>query len=76
MTGYDKKSVQLSHDAREEVRFTLEVDVTHHGWREYQTIAAAPGQTVTHTFPEGYSAHWVRLKANKNCAATAVFSYE
>lgn len=76
MTGYDKKSVQLSHDAAGEVEFDVEVDVTHHGWHTYQTLKVAAGQTVTHAFPEGYGAHWVRLKANKDCKATAAFVYE
>ncbi|MGD0088643.1 MAG: hypothetical protein ABSE73_01870 [Planctomycetota bacterium] len=76
MTGFDKKSVQLSHDSPNEVQFTLEVDVTHHGWHEYQAIPVPAGQTTTHVFPEGYSAHWVRVKTNKDCTATAMFVYE
>ena len=76
MTGYDKKTVQLSHDNAGDVAFTLEVDVTHFGWEKYQTINVPAGQTVTHVFPDGYSAHWIRVKTSKDCKATAQFTYE
>jgi len=35
-----------------------------------------PGETARHEFPEGYSAHWVRLIADRPCTATATFAYE
>ncbi|NQT51353.1 sulfatase, partial [bacterium] len=76
MTGYDKKRVELSHDAAETVTFTLEVDVDHQGWNPYATVAVPAGKTVTHEFPVGYSAHWVRVKSSHACKATATFVYE
>jgi len=76
MTGYDKKTVQLSHDSAEPVTITLEVDVGDKRWVAYQSITVPPGQTVTHTFPAGYQAHWIRTLANKPCKATATFVYE
>jgi hypothetical protein len=76
MTGYDAKRLELAHDAAEEVVFTIEVDVDHRQWLPYQTFRAAPGKTVSHTFPDGFSAHWVRVKASRGCKATAVLTYE
>jgi hypothetical protein len=77
MTGYDKKSVVLSHDLKEAVRFTIEVDFTGDGsFHDYKAIAVSPGKTVTYEFPTGYSARWVRLKSDKDCTATAQFDYE
>jgi hypothetical protein len=77
MTGYDKKSVALSHGAAQAVTFTLEVDVDHSGvWRPYKSIEVPAGETVTHEFPEGYCTHWVRVKADRDCTATAMFTYE
>jgi hypothetical protein len=76
MTNYDKKTVQFSHDAAGPVEFTLEVDVNHFQWVPYQTITVPAGEKVSHVFPEGYNAHWVRVKANKDCKATATFVYE
>jgi len=76
MTNYDRKRVELSHDAAGTVAVTLEVDVDHTCWRVYDTIRVPPGQTVSHVFPEGYGAHWVRVRADTACRATAWFVYE
>jgi len=77
MTGFDAKRVDLSHDAAAPVRFTLEVDVLHTGvWRTYASLEVPSGKTVSHVFPDGFSAHWVRLGVDRDCAATAWFTYE
>ncbi|HUT33540.1 MAG TPA: hypothetical protein VNE39_08685 [Planctomycetota bacterium] len=77
MTGFDKKTLELSHDAATEVSFTLEVDFLAKGvWRPYQTFKVPAGETVRHEFPAGYSAHWLRLAADKPCSATAWLVYE
>jgi len=76
MTGYDRKRVALCHDAAGEVAVTLEVNIDHTDWRVYQTFRVPAGQTVTHEFPAGYCAHWVRVTADKVCRATAAFTYE
>ncbi|MFP4057856.1 MAG: hypothetical protein ACLF0G_13400 [Candidatus Brocadiia bacterium] len=77
MAGFDRKSVELSHDADAAVTFTIEVDFLHTGtWRPYATLEVPPGETVRETFPEGYSAHWVRVVSDRPCTATAWFTYE
>ena len=77
MTGYDKKSLVLSHDLAESMRFTIEVDFTGNGtFYVYKSIEVLPGKTITYQFPSGYSARWVRLKTGKKCTATAQFDYE
>ncbi|MBM4034283.1 MAG: hypothetical protein FJ291_21260 [Planctomycetes bacterium] len=77
MTGFDKKSIELSHDAASEVAFSVEVDFLNRGvWRPYQEFHVPAGRTVRHEFPPGYSAHWLRLTASKDCAATAWLAYE
>lgn len=77
MTGFDKKTLDLSHDAPDEVAFTVEVDFLNKGiWRPYQTIKVPAGEAITHAFPDGYSAHWVRLTASRDCTATAWLTYE
>lgn len=74
MTGYDKKSVSIS--ASEEVSIKIEVDVDHNGWHTYKMLKIPAGKTVTHTFPSDYSAHWVRVTADRDCMATVMFFYE
>ncbi len=77
MTGYDQKTLTLSHDANETVKFTIEVDFVRNGkWCTYDVIEVPAGQTVTHEFPDGYSAHWVRLTADRDCKALGQFSYD
>lgn len=74
MTGYDKKKISLS--ANEDVTVTLEVDVDHNGWHPYKKIKLAAGKVIEHVFPDGFSAHWIRAIADKDCMATAWLVYE
>jgi hypothetical protein len=34
-----------------------------------------PGEVLKHVFPEGYSAHWVRVTSDAATSATAWFTY-
>jgi hypothetical protein len=77
MAGYDRKRLEVSHDAREPVTVAVEVDPAGDGdWLPYATLAVPPGETARHEFPAGYSAHWVRVTADHPCTATATFTYE
>ena len=76
MTNYDKKTITLSHDAQKEVEFTIEVNVDYNGWHTYQTVKVPAGQTVTHEFPSGYNAHWLRVISNTDCKATVMCKWE
>lgn len=76
MTGFDRKVLHLFHDADTTVEFTVEVDFLGDGtWKVYDTIAVPSGKYVHHEFPDGFSAHWVRVTVNRNCMATAYFHY-
>ena len=56
--------------------FTIQVDFDHNGWHDYKKINVPANQTVTHQFPDGFSAHWVRVISDNDCTATAWFVYE
>jgi hypothetical protein len=76
MTGFDKKCLHLSHDFGKPVRFHVEVDFLGHGaWKKYQEFTVPARGYVHHEFPDGFSAHWVRLSAGRSCKATAHFVY-
>jgi hypothetical protein len=76
MFGYDRKELELSHAAPTNVSFTVEVDfAADNTWSEYARFSVGPGQTLTHVFPDGYSAHWVRIKSDSSTTATATFTY-
>lgn len=74
MTGYDKKTISLT--ANKDVSITLEVDTDLHGWHTYKTIQVPSGKTITHVFPDGFNAHWIRAVAGKDCLATVWLKYE
>jgi len=77
MTGYDRKRVELSHDAAVAVTFSLEIDAVADGtWWPLERIEVPSGKTVTHRFADGFSARWVRVSADRPCKATAWFVYE
>jgi hypothetical protein len=77
MTGYDQITVELSHDGKEPIAFTVEVDFLADGsWSRYDRFTVPPGKTFTHKFPTGYSARWVRLTVDKPAKVTATFRYE
>ena len=76
MTGFDKKVLHLCHDNDETVDFQIEVDFLGNGtWKVYETLSVGKGEYVHHEFPDGFSAHWVRLSASSSCKATAYFTY-
>ena len=75
MTAYDKKSVVISTSSTAAV--TLEVDIDGTGlWVPYHTFNVTAGESVTHEFPEGFSAYWVRAKSDKDTSANVWFSYK
>ncbi|UCG46253.1 MAG: hypothetical protein JSU94_12185 [Phycisphaerales bacterium] len=76
MTGFDKKVLHLAHDSNKSIKFNLEVDFLGNGsWKPYETFEVGPRGYAHHEFPQGFSAHWVRLRAEKDCKATAYFMY-
>jgi hypothetical protein len=76
MTGFDNKTLHLAAEADEETTFALEVDFLGDGsWKTYGRFPVAPGGYVHHEFPAGYSAHWARVTADRDCTATAYFTY-
>jgi len=76
MFGYERKELELSHSNAAPVTFTIEVDfAANNTWHRYGQFSVAPGQTLRHVFPDGYSAHWVRVKSDATTTATAQFTY-
>ncbi len=77
MTGYDRKTLSLSHAGSEPVTFTVEVDPDGTGlWCVYKAFEVAPEKVTTHVFPEGFGAYWIRVRSDKAVKATAWLKYE
>jgi hypothetical protein len=76
MTGYDRKSVRMSHDSAMPVQFTLQVDLNGNGlWVNYDVFTVAAKQTVSHKFPTAFSACWLRAVTDQDTTATLRLEY-
>ncbi|MCA9048017.1 MAG: hypothetical protein KDA89_04780, partial [Planctomycetaceae bacterium] len=77
MTGYDRKSVTVSHTATKPAAFRLEIDIDGQGrWVEYKTFNCPVNETVSHVFPQGFSACWIRAVCDRDTTATVQFAYQ
>jgi len=75
MTGYDRKTLTLRAD--QDATVTIEVDFDHQsGWHAYRHVRLSAGSTWRFAFPTGFSAHWIRFRADRDCTATAWLVYE
>jgi len=76
MTGFDKKVLHLACEDDQPAAFAVEVDFLGNGtWKTYRTFPVPAKGYVHHVFPAGFSAHWVRVTAEKDCTASAYFFY-
>jgi hypothetical protein len=54
----------------------IEIDFVGDGsWHRYGTIHVPAEGYEKHIFPDGFSAHWVRLIPQSDCQATATFFF-
>ena len=75
MTAYDRKSVEIASSRDATIR--LEVDVDGTGlWMPYESFPVKANQSTRHTFPEGFSAYWVRAISDTATIASVTFTYE
>ena len=73
---YDKKELTLSHDLGKPVTFTLEADPSGNGtWMKFIDIQVTPGESTEYSFPDSFSARWIRFKSGSDCTATALLNY-
>ncbi len=76
MTGYDHKTLVLSHSASFEATMTIEVDVDGTGvWLPYQSFKVTK-TPIEHRFPDGFGAYWIRVKSDTAAIATAQLVYK
>ena len=76
MTGYDTKSLRLSHRGPAPTTLRVEVDLTGEGlWVTYRSFELPPGAEVEHTFPGAFQAYWLRVTAAVDTIASAQLEY-
>lgn len=75
MTAYDQKSLRLQADRNTTI--TAEIDLTGSGeWVAYRSFEVVAGKAVAHTFPDAFSAYWIRFTADQDCTASAILDYQ
>jgi hypothetical protein len=76
MTGFDRKVLHLANDGDGPVSVEVEVDpLGDGGFRSWQVIDVPAHAYVPHVFPDGFSAHWLRLRARQAGRLTAELVY-
>ena len=76
MTGFDRKVIHLVNDGKAPATVEIEVDPLGDGvFRTYRSIDVPPGGYVHHEFPDGFAAHWLRLRALRAGTLTAEIVY-
>ncbi len=77
MTGYDRKTLELSHTGTQPITFRIQCDINGSGhWQDYQTVVVPPGETIRHEFPVAFMAYWLRVMSTADATATAQLTYE
>jgi len=75
MTGFQKKSLTL--EATKATTITVEVDISGYGdWVVIDRIALQADRSHHHTFPEAFSAYWIRFTSSAAAAVTANLEYQ
>lgn len=76
MYGFDKKVLHLKNNSNTQVNFTIQVDFVGNGeFSDFKTVSMADNSYQVIPFQDGFSAHWIRVVADKDCNATAYFIY-
>jgi hypothetical protein len=74
---FDKRTVKLSHDAKQSVKFLMEVEPIGHGpWMMYKEVTVNPGETFQYDFSDTFQSRWIRFVTDTDCKATAWLTYQ
>jgi hypothetical protein len=77
MTGFDRKTLRLSHGNGVSTTITIELDLTGEGvWRTYKSFSVPAGKEVIYEFPDGFGAYWLRAVASAAGRATVQLKYD
>jgi hypothetical protein len=77
LTGFDRKTLHLSHQSSSPLGITAQIDITGEGqWLTYKSWTVKPGQTLEYHFPQGFNAYWIRFQADRDTKATAWLDYQ
>jgi hypothetical protein len=76
MRGFDRKTLRVASESEGMVCVVVEVDVTGGGdWYPYSQFEVSRGSPVSHLFPEGFQAYWMRLVSSGDAVLSAQLEY-
>ena len=76
MYGFKNKSLFLDHNSDKNVTFDVEIDFYGNGeFSPFRSVEVNSGDSYTLEFEAGFVAHWIRVKTNTDCQATAWLTY-
>ena len=74
MNGFGRKTLTLAADA--DATISLEADIDGNGtWVAAGEFRVKAGKPLTAELPAAFSAYWVRVRADRDCTASAQFVY-
>ncbi|MBL8173939.1 MAG: hypothetical protein JNK48_04675 [Bryobacterales bacterium] len=74
LTGFVHKMLHITTDKA--AVFDVEIDFMGNGtWHKYEQVKVGAEGYGKHLFPDAFSAQWVRLTAQNDCTATAMFYF-
>lgn len=76
MSGYDQKTIELSHQSSSDVSFKIELDISGTGkWVQYESIDVPADEAIKHEFPTSINAYWIRVSCSANTTVSATLTY-
>lgn len=76
MTGFENACLHLENHGEATVHIDVEIDIHGDGhFARSERLTVGPGQLLTHVFPRGFSAHWVRVVSDADTTASAQLFY-
>lgn len=76
MNGFDHKTVHITNHSTKAITLNLEVDyLSNDTWSNYKKLTIPSGGYMYHVFEPGFSAQWIRAKAENEGEVTVYFIY-
>jgi hypothetical protein len=77
MTGFDRKTLVITHSSQTAARFRIEADIAGNGqWAKVFEVEAPAGKPLRFEFPPAFGAYWVRVVPQTALTASATLSYD
>jgi hypothetical protein len=77
LTGYDERTIRLSHSEEDIRKIRIEIDITGTGiWKKWQTFEIPAGKKLSVRIPDEVQGYWLRAVATEDGSYTVMLKYE